>query len=484
MKCYVAFAATVLIVLVATNVWNPFPDMWGWVGRTQPMSEPDVAWQQRIGGTPKTVTITDTAVVVEERLAVEARSLASGVQIWRRKADWAAVAGDGPGAVVAIGQLLVKGYEVLDPATGAVRRRDSQAVAVWSYRDALLDVRCSGPTDCLLTAWAPRGSTPLWTAPVPGIGFVLFADNPELRGTRPLTTRQVATQAGGPEPMPPMLGFPVDGRVHVLDTALGRFVQQLEPGQHERISVVGGRVLHTVATSDDGTCYFTVEAYDPANGQRVWRRVGINLRTANGAGCPHRDNPTGTDNVLVGVTPERLEVVLDAYDGRTLWTGAERETLLAVDDRRALVRSADNKTIKGYELGVPGPRWTRPAEPETSAGLARYAAVLVERKANRIIALDPRTGRELINLHSSAKVLALGPGGMVIGEGREIGYVRFGTVAVPPGRPRPGGTGPPPGGGVPDPGDGVPGPGPGDGEPGPCGGPKEPRCPSAVPGRG
>jgi hypothetical protein len=274
----------------------------------------------------------------------------------------------------------------------------------------------------------------------------------------------------------------------VLDTALGRVVQQLQPDQHQRITVVGGRVLRTVATSEDGTCYFTVEAHDPANGQRVWRKAGVNLRTANGAGCPQRENPEGSQNVIVGVSPERREMVIDAYDGRTLWTGADGETLRAVDDRYALVRAADGRSLKGHELGVRAPRWSRPVQPEAGAALARYAAVIVERKPDRIIALDPRTGRELINLHSSAKVLALGPGGMVIGEGREIGYVRFGTVPEQPGGPRPGpdGTGADPGDGAPAPGEAGPGSGP---DPGsapdgqPCDGPKEPQCPSGNPAR-
>ena len=77
------------------------------------------------------------------------------------------------------GKLLVKGYEVLDPrparCAGATPRRS----AVWTYRNAMLDVRCAGAQDCTLTAWDPRGSAPLWTVQLPGIGFVLFADNPD-----------------------------------------------------------------------------------------------------------------------------------------------------------------------------------------------------------------------------------------------------------------------------------------------------------------
>src|SRR5690606_41927050 len=114
---------------ISTNVWNPFPRVWEWVGRNQPLARSDVVWQQRVGGTPKTVTITGETVIVEERLAVEARSLRTGAQLWRRKADWAAVAGSGDAAVVAIGALPVKGYEVLDPKTTPVRRRALPASA-------------------------------------------------------------------------------------------------------------------------------------------------------------------------------------------------------------------------------------------------------------------------------------------------------------------------------------------------------------------
>ena len=468
-KCWLAFGLAIVLVLVATNVWNPFPRVWEWVGRNQPLAKSDVVWQQRVGGSPKTVTITGETVIVEERLAVEARSLRTGVQLWRRKADWAAIAGSDDTAVVVVGELLVKGYEVLDPQTGAVQRRDQQAVAVWTYRDALLDVRCDGPRDCQLRAWAPRGKHPTWTAPIPGIGFVLFADNPDLLDTRPLTNRLVSTQASGPQSMPPALGFPIDGRVYVVDTVQGRVVQEYQPGPRERISVIGGRMLRISTASEDGTCYFDIEAIDPANGQRVWRRPGVNLRTANGAGCPHRDDPTGGENVLVGVTGERRETVLDAYDGRVLWRGAEGETVLAVDDTGVLVRAADEKSIIAYEFGVDTPRWSRSAPPQSVTALTRYAAVIVQRRPGRIIALDPQTGRELVNFYSSAKVFAVGPTGMIIGEGRDLAYVRFHGVAERPDRPDPDGE-------VPDP--GLP-PLPGDPPEGsPCGGPKDPPCPS------
>lgn len=423
-----------VVVLAATGVWNPFPAVWDWVDRSKPISEPDVVWQQRVGGTPKSVTIAGDTVIVEQRTRVEARSLANGAQLWERKADWAAVAGGDRDPIVAVGKLLHKGYEVLDPTTGVVRRRDERAVAVWTYRNLLLDAYCVQSTDCTLRAWEPRGTAPRWSAFLPGVNSGVLADNPELLGTRRLGAPRIDGGVAGPESVPPLLGFPVDGRVHVVDTAIGRVLQNVEPGREERLAVVGGRLLRIAATSRDGTCYFALTAVDPATGQQVWRRNGVNLRTADYAGCVQREDPQGARNVLIGVAPDGREAVLDGYDGRLLQVGAEGEKLLAVDDRYALVRSADKGSLLGRELSVDRTRWTRPAGGKTGAALTPYAALIAEEKPSRLIAVEPRSGRELVLLRTSANALAVGPNGMIIGEGREIGYVRWGAGAagVPP----------------------------------------------------
>jgi hypothetical protein len=362
----------------------------------------------------------------------------TGTRLWEMKADWGAVAGDGRDAVVVVGQLLAKGYEVLDPMTGAVRRRDSAAVAVWTFRNALLDARCAGAQDCTLTAWDPHGGPPLWTVDLPGIGFVLFADNPELLGSRTLTTPAVNEDAGGPRPMPQLLGFPIDGRVHVVDTTAGRVVREIEPDRSDRVVVVGGRVLHLQARAQDGACYFTVLAKDAVTDQEVWRRDGFNLRTIEGGGCVQRRSPAGRDNVIVGVAPDGREAILDAYDGRVVWTAGVGQKMLALDDSHALVRARDGKSVLAFELGRDGVRWSRPAKPGAQAALTRYAAIVVGRDPARVFALDRQTGRVLLDLHTEARVLAVGPEGLVLGEGREIAYVSFaGAASTPAGQPSP-----------------------------------------------
>jgi hypothetical protein len=467
-KCYVAFAATIVIVLASTGVWNPFPGLWEWVNQSEPLSAPAVAWQQRLGGSPKSATIAGNAVVLEHRTTVEARGLGSGVRLWQRDADWGAVAGEGAGAVVVTGELLVKGYDVIDPQSGVVRRHDSEAVAVWTFRNAMLDVRCAGAKDCTLSAWDPRGTSPLWRAQLPGVGFVLFADNPEVLDTRPLSVPRVNEDAGGPVWMPQLIGFPIDGLVHVVDTTSGTVLQELEPDRDDRVIVAGGRVLRVVADSRDGSCYFTVEATDAATGRDVWRQAGLNLRTADGSGCVQRKDPAGQENVIVGVAADGREVLLDAYDGRSLWIGDDGQRVAAADSRHAVIRAADGRSVSGLVLGASEIAWTRRVHEDAQAALARYAVVVIDREPDRIIALHPDTGEVLLSIRSSAKVVAVGPSGLVLLDRRELGYIRFSGAA---------GDGPAGGGPAGGSGDEVPG----DTAP-TCGGPKNEVCPPGAGG--
>ncbi|WP_249714319.1 outer membrane protein assembly factor BamB family protein [Rhizomonospora bruguierae] len=422
----------VLTVLVATGTWNPFPALWSLVNRDGPIAAPAAAWQVRLGGPPKTVTIAGSAVVVEHRTAVEARSLTDGRQLWQRDADWSAVAGEGTGSVAAVGKLLVKGYELLDPTTGTVLRKDTRASAVWTYRDALLDVYCEGAEDCTLRAWEPRGATPLWSVELPGIGFVLFADNPGLLGSRAVGSPRVDDGAGGPVPMPQLLGFPINGSAYVVDTASGRVLPQIKPERNERIAVVG-RVLRITATSAAGNCYYTARAVDAANGVEVWQRDGYNFKTA-AAGCAQREGPVGAGSALSVLAANGREATMDAYDGRLMWSGGPGEEVLALDDAAVLVRSPDKRTVSGYAHGRSQPLWSRTVKNRVEAALTPYAAILTDRDPDRIVALDRRGGGELFAVKSSGKIRAVGPTGVIVSDSRQLAFLAFGGVvsSTPP----------------------------------------------------
>jgi outer membrane protein assembly factor BamB len=419
-------AALVLTVLISTRTWNPFPRIWAWVDTGDPIASGVATWQRSIGGSPQNVTVAGDAIIVGYRTSVEAYGLAAGVPLWRSDADWAAVAGDGTDAVVVTGRLLTRGYQVVEPRTGTVRRSDSEATAVWTYRDAIVDLRCGKGGECELTAWDPRGDA-RWRVRTAGIGFVLNAANPDLPDTRPLPAAGVDDRVAGPRPMPALLGLPDDGKVRVIDTATGRLVWTATPAAGQRVTVAGGRVLTVTATEADGTCYFDVHAADPAGGGTVWRRDGLNLRTAShGSGCAQDRDPAGGQDVLVGVDPTGRPELIAAHDGRVLWHGARGQQVVAVDDRFAVLRSADGTTLRCRSFAGRGTVWTRAAASGASAALTRFAVVTVTREPARVVAVSPANGRVLTDVRTEAKIFAVGPGGMIAVDGRDMAYLPFG----------------------------------------------------------
>jgi hypothetical protein len=427
-KGYALVGVVVIVVLATTGVWNPFPKIWSWINQSDPIAEGVATWQTAIGGSPRSVTISGGAVVVEYRTSVEAYGITAGVKLWKSDADWAGVAGGDADAVVVVGRLLTKGYEVLDPATGAVRRKDTQATAVWTYADAVLDLRCPKAGECELSAWEPRGSRPMWTIATPGIGFVLNASNPDLPDTQPLTSSQVDGRAAGPKPLPDLIGLPGDGKVQVVDTAQGRVVQTRTPARDQRVAVVGSRVLTVTAEARDGTCYFSVIAHDPPNGQAVWQRDGLNLRTAdNGSSCEQEKDPAGGSDVVLGVDPVGRQELIAAHDGRVLWRGEKGQAVLAVNDAYALIRTSDKRTLTARSFGRSKAGWRRAINPDAQAALTPYAAIVVDAKPSKVVALSPRTGAVLTEARTDAKVFAVGPGGMILVSGRDMAYLPFGS---------------------------------------------------------
>jgi outer membrane protein assembly factor BamB len=425
-RTWALIVIVVLVVLATTKTWNPWPQVWAWITKAGPVAEGASAWQADIGGTPRSVTISGGAVVVEFRTSVQVYGLAAGAKLWEADANWAGVAGGDSDAVVVTGRLLTKGYQVLDPATGAVRRSNDTATAVWVYADAIVDLHCTKAGECELTAWEPRGSKPMWTVGSTGIGFVLEALGPDLPDTQPLRAERVDGAAAGAVPMPSLLGIPGDGKVQVVDTARGRVVQTAEPTPAQRVAVVGSRVLTVTGTARDGTCYFGVIAHDPLSGQPVWSRDGLNLRTADdGSGCKQERDPAGGSDVVLGVDPYGKQELIAAHDGRDLWHGDGGQTVLAVDNSYALIRSEDGHTLGARSFGRARKVWDRKIPDGASAALTPYAAMVMEPKPAKIIALSPRTGEVLIDVKSDADVFAAGRDGLVAVSGRDMAYLKY-----------------------------------------------------------
>ncbi len=423
-KGYLLGVVVVVTVLATTGVWNPFPKLWTWVNTSDPIAAGSSRWQVQIGGTPQSIALAGDAIIVEYRTSVEAYGLAAGVKLWTNDADWAQVAGSGANTVVVTGRLLTKGYLVLNPHTGATLRTETAASAVWAYSDAIVDLHCGKHDDCELTAWNVRTNKQLWKVNTGGIGFVLNAANPDLPDTRRLSATQVHDEAAGPPPLPGLFGLPTNGTVQLVDTAVGKVVGATKPAEGQRIAVAGDRVLTITGTARDGTCYYSVQAVDPPSTEPIWHRDGLNLRTADdGSGCKQSRNPVGGADVVLGVDPVGHEELISAHDGRTLWRGEPDEHVLAVDDGYAVIRSADQKTVRGFSFATGKTAWKRPAGAKVSAALTPYATLVVTEKPNEIVAVLPRTGAVLADVRTEAKVFAVGAGGMIAASGRNLAYL-------------------------------------------------------------
>jgi outer membrane protein assembly factor BamB len=236
--------------------------------------------------------------------------------------------------------------------------------------------------------------------------------------------------ASVPGPVPKVLGFPLDRRVQVVETATGKRLREENPSETVRVVVVGGRILVSTAIPRDGACRFTVEAKDPANGRTLWRKDGYDLRTASGVGCEQRRDPGGSDGVLAATRFDNRDVFLSVADGREVWTGAPGETILATDGRYALVRSADHKAVKAIDLARGATIWTQDAAPKSGVAVTRYAVLIVDLAVGRLVALDPASRRVLLDVHSDADVLGYGPTGLVLSRGRTIGFLPYGSAAA------------------------------------------------------
>jgi len=419
------FVIAGLVILAATNVFNPWPKVWTWVTASAPIAEGSAQWQVKLSGTPESIAMAGDAVIVEYRTRVESYGLGAGVQLWQSDDDWASMAGTGTDAVVVTGKLLTKGYRVRDPRSGQVRRSDGTATAVWTYADAIVDLSCVKGGECALRAWDPRGGRPLWTVSTGSIGFVLDAANPDLPDTQPLSSAQADDQVAGRPYLPGLIGLPDDNRVRIVDTAAGRVVQTVTPGPDQRVAVTGGRVLTVTGEAADGTCYYSVVATDPPAGE-VWSRDGLNLRTAdNGSSCKQDRDPAGGVDVVLGVDPVGREELIAAHDGRRLWYGEKNQDVVAVNDGYAVIRSADRRTFSGRSFIGGGADWRRAGNADATAALTPYAAIIANTSPRRIIAVSPAGGQVLAEARTEAKVFATGPSGLIAVDGRDMAYLPF-----------------------------------------------------------
>jgi hypothetical protein len=263
------------------------------------------------------------------------------------------------------------------------------------------------------------------------MGFVLFADNPELLGAVPIEADRIAP---GHEPVrrPDLLGFPVDGRVYVVEPRREeRLLDPVAPGRRERVVVAGGRIVSSAATPRAGGCDVLVTGRDAVSRERAWQLPqGSHLRTFDGGGCDQRRPPTGTGEVLVGVTLDGREQLIEAGLGKQVLLCAPGERIVAVTGGLALVRSADGRKLTAYvpdddRPAKPKELWHRKVGPEASAAIRGGVVVLTDRGPARVTVLAAATGKLRREVKTDAEVLAADDKGLLLGQRRDLGYLPF-----------------------------------------------------------
>jgi outer membrane protein assembly factor BamB len=410
--------------------WNPVTNLDGWLAHPTALSDPPSAWAVRLDGQPTTAAVVERAVVVTRRDFVEAYDLGSGRQLWSVAADWGGVAGSGAGSVVLVGKRG-HGYDVVDPTVGSVRWSDTNALAAWTYRETILSLTCPGlaGTDCTLSSRAPADGTVRWKTPLQGFGHSVAGLNTRLLGSRELAGSYADALAGSPGSLPQAIGLPIDQRVQVVDTATGVRLSEESVSENTRVVVVAGRVLRSTAVGRDGDCRYTLSARDPASGQTIWTREGYDLGTASGVSCQQRRDPGGSDTVLVATRGDNRRVFLAARDGHELWVAPPGEEILATDGRYGAVRSADRTQVSGVDLNTGTVVWTQQASIHSEVAITPAAVLISEGVAGRVLALDPASGRPLLNVTSQASILGVGENGLVLNRGSTIGFLGYSTIS-------------------------------------------------------
>jgi outer membrane protein assembly factor BamB len=424
-------AALVLTVLISTNTWNPLPQLATWWDKVTQMSNPEPAWTTRLGGVPDVAAVTITGqVVLATRGLVEGYDRSTGRQLWHHDSDWALPAGD----VVVVrprpegpdrDREPDTGYSVVDPITGGVIWGDREAIAVWAYADQIVDLVCPPSGDCRLRGRQHRNSGALiWAVGLPASARTITGPKPALATTREPADWFAKATAGSPGPVPSVIGVPLDGRIHIVDTVEGRHVREVAPPDRQtRVVVAGERLLQVRAEPGDAGCRFRVEALDHRTGTPLWQVDGLDPDTASGAGCDPRRDPRGAGNLLIGVRSDGHPALVSIADGEVAWVGVPGERVLDTDGQLVIVESADRKTVRVIDLLDAERRevWAGEVGPRPRAAVTSGYVILAG--SEQLVVLSHVGASPLATVKTKASVVGYGLRGLVIASARRIGFL-------------------------------------------------------------
>jgi len=424
-------AAFALTLLATAGVYNPWPQVDGWITRLLALSKPEPKWTARALGEPDAAAVmTDGTIVVTSRGFVEAMSPDDGHQMWRQDVNWAMPAVD---VVLAQTRQLNpdahpnsdRGYSVIDPKSGVTIWADPDAIAAWAYASTIIDLVCPGQGNCQIRSHLHRQRDVAWSVDVPAAARLIHGGDPPLAGTRDPAEWFAKAAAGTPGVVPPVFALPVDGRIQPVDTYNRAPAPAVTPPDRlTRVAASSDQILFIHAQRATSGCVYRVEAFNFATGKPSWDQNGYDLSTASGAGCEQRRDPLGADRHLVVTNSADEPMLVNADNGKPEWTGVPGEKVLAADFGMAVVASVDRKTVKVVDvLAVPARvTWTGAMGVDPQAAVTPDWVIVRDGDAGRILVFKRIGMQQKLEIKTSADVIGYGPTGILIASGRRVGF--------------------------------------------------------------
>jgi hypothetical protein len=414
---------SIVVIYAIVTGWNPVPGWAGWLENVtaRNLSTPAPIWSKRTGDEPDSATVLPTGIVIVEEGSVEVRDPGTGVVDWTRPAAWAGVAG-GASPVVVVGRPVGAGFDVYDVVTGLRIWGSNSKAGIWPYADKLLILTCSSASACELRSVDPSTGNQRWSTSIKGSGANLYGFEHSLATLTQVSSAYATPLRNLPSPAPELIGLPMGGSIHVIDTGNGRQLHVFASTAATRVVVTDHFVIASSAIMRGSQCYYSIVARSPVTGRSLWQESGIDLRTAAGLGCESSSNPYGTGDDLLGIDIGGHDIVMSAASGNVLFRARTGERVVAMDSQMVVVRTADHKSLRAIGIGSGHQLWTQPAERSALVGVAPgYVLVSDPTAAGKLDAYGRQSGAALLSVTSNATVLGIGAQSIVINIGRTVG---------------------------------------------------------------
>jgi outer membrane protein assembly factor BamB len=433
-------SALAITLLMVTNVWDPRPAIGDFLSKLTRLSVPEPKWTVQIDGAPDVTAVTADRVVVASRGFVEAYRTSDMAKQWEWPAYWAFPAGD----VVVARQKSEEpgtnrdpelGYSVIDPGSGIVTWREHDAIAVWIYAGAIVDLLCPDPSLCQLRRRDHVTGAIVWTAALPGAAKTIRGPNPHVAGVRNPAEWFAKAALGTPAALPTHLVFTIEGRIYIVETrhrddtdpaTPPRVREVAAPDRETQVSFIGGRLLFVRAERADAGCHFKVEAFDIESGESEWVEPGFDLDTARGAGCDQRLDPLGAGARLVVTGSDAKPMLVEADKAARTWTGVPGEKVLATDGLLAVILAADGTHVTVIDAASAGGRVLFQARVgfNAKAAITQSFVIIKDVAASKILVLrrGASTMSVKLELKSKADVVGVGVNAILISTARYVGY--------------------------------------------------------------